>query len=256
MVISRRSLLRKSARVVGAMAFADVLGLDRVLNVDATQCTPPYRSQFDGSYCCCMNCHAAACAMMRAMQSCGAYAPSAASMRVWYNRQAYQSDCGPANSSCSSCRTTNCGTQSLCPGGGVLLYDYMALTHPYDGGPKYATELHNATTPSGCDLGRISMATLQLRLTPNSYDWSAVVNGDYSQVPYKCDTASGYHSVFALYYSSASGFLVYDPDNANSCSQPRWWTTAQMTAFAGSYAGSTSGYACCILGKAVQTTPC
>ncbi len=251
MAISRRSLLRRSAGVAGALVFADVLGLDRVFDVTATQCSPTYRSQFDGSYCCCANCAEASAAMLRAMQSCGAYAPSSASMRIWYNRQRYGTDCGPASMSCG-CRTGSCSGQTLCPGGTELRNLYKALIHPYDGGPKYATELRDVYD-GGCDLGAISIATLQLRLTPNTYDWSAVVVGQYSADYYKCDTFSGAHAVFVLYYSSSSGYLVYDPDNANGCTQPRWWPASAMQTFAYSYANDSSVH--CVLGKAVVTTP-
>jgi hypothetical protein len=252
MPVTRRSFLNRAAGVVGGLAFADVLGLDHVLEARATQCAPTYRSQFDGSYCCCDNCGPTSSAMMRDMQSCGAYAPSAASMRVWYNRQRYGSDCGPASKSCT-CRTGSCSGQTLCPGGTELYYQYKALTNPYDGGPKYATELHD--TSGTCDLGAVSMATFALRLTPNTYDWSAVVEGQYSSDYIKCDTGSiAGHSIFVRYYSSTSGYLVYDPDNADGCTQPRWWPASAMQAFAYSWANDNKVH--CILGKAVVTTPC
>lgn len=255
MSLTRRSLLKRTAGVAGSLVFADVLGVIRVGDANATQCTPVYRSQFDGSYACCTNCGPASVAMLRSAQSCGAYSPSAASMRIWVNRRRYGTDCGPASQLCG-CKTSNCGTQSWAPPGTAPLHWYKALVNPYDGGPLYATALFSSVSHTCANAPR-TLTQFKTLLTPNGPggDYSGAVVVSYPSMParHQCDSVSGAHAVFVRYYSTASGFLVYDPDNANGCAQPRWWTESEFWTAANAYLGNGIH---CVVGKNLVTTPC
>jgi hypothetical protein len=95
------------------------------------------------------------------------------------------------------------------------------------------------------------MAQFKTLLTPNGAggDYSAAVAVDYASMPpqHKCDAVNGAHAVFVKHYSTASGFLVYDPDNVNGCSQPRWWTESELTNAA--YAYLNGGRVHCVVSR-------
>ncbi len=245
-MLSRRSLLRRTAKVIGTLAFADVLGLEWPAVAFGTtyQVSPQYRTQFDGSYCCATNCLMASGAMLRSTVSQNSYNPSSASVRMWWNHYNYGNNCAPGSYSMRCTVSDTCSKPPysyLCPDnpavGTPMSSAFNALLHPEDGGGTYNVHLYN----------QLSWTNFSNDLKPAG-GYSAVVVGNYAQDPHQCDSFTGGHAVYVLGCdATGSSFTVYDPDNAYGCSQPISWTAAQLAAFTASYAGS--GWVACILGR-------
>ena len=243
--ISRRQLIRRGAGVAGSLLFADILGIDRVLRARATGYQQPpyaYRSQFDGSYCCSINCGMAAGAMMRSTMSGQSKNPTGASVRMWWNHYHYGSNC--VNGS----YVQGCSTSDTCAGLGYHCPDnstpvpnvYYALLNPEDGGGPYNVGYYN-----------LSWTNFVNDMKPSG-GYSGVVSGIESQVPAsgKCTNFAGSHSVYVLGCdSTGSSFTVYDPDNEIlPCSMPKTWSAATMQVFTAAYAGA--GWVNLVLGRA------
>lgn len=255
MTMSRRTLLRRGVSIAGSLAFADVLGLNRVVRtLAATNQQPPlnYLSQFDGTYCCCSNCSPASAAMLRSTQSNNLHNPSSASLRLWYNYQAYPltAPCGPSSHPCynastgKGCPDTSgtCGSQ-YCPDAGTdPYYVWQALEHPRDSNDVYPTDWEN----TGLNWSYFTS------LVEPSGGWSAIVLGAQEYNLHNCDPgSSGGHSIYVLKAdSSGANFYVYDPDNWNHCSQPLWWSASDLQTFAYHYSGQNgTGRVYCIVGQ-------
>jgi hypothetical protein len=246
MTLSRRSVLRRTAGVAASFLFADVLGLDRISAVLAsTQYPPVYRSQLDGSYCCCANCTPTSGAMLRSSMTNEGCNPSGASVRIWYNRKVPEwggASCPTGTNNCS-CHTGGTCTGN-CPDYGVdtnhAQYMVTALNTANDG----CTTQHSVELEPG-----ISWSYFASLLVPTK-GWSAMVNGVMSSsTGHDCDPGCPspcWHTVFVLKSDGSGNYQVYDPDNANGCSQYQWWTTSQLQDFAYPYAGT--GYVYCYVG--------
>lgn len=234
--ISRRQLLGRGAGLAASLAFADVLGLDRVITARASGYqTPPaaYKTQFDGSYCCAINCGMAAGAMFRSTISNNLYNPSGSSLRMWWNH--YHSGTNCVNGT----YTEACTTSDSCHALGYLCPDnttpvpnvYYALLNPEDGGPIYNVNYYN-----------LSWANFVNDMKPAS-GYSGVVSGMENVVPTngKCTAFAGSHSVFVLGCdSTGSNFTIYDPDNdliyPTSC--VKTWSADTMQKFTNAYTGN------------------
>lgn len=234
--ISRRQLLGRGVGLAASLAFADVLGLERVITARASGYqTPPsaYRTQFDGSYCCGTNCGMTAGAMLRSTISNNLYNPTGSSVRLWWNH--YHSGTNCVNGTYTELCTVSDSCHALgylCPENTTPVPEvYYALLNPEDGGPVYNVNYYN-----------LSWTNFVNDMKPSG-GYSGVVSGVESQVPAadRCTNFSGSHSVFVLGCdSTGSTFTVYDPDNDNiyfsSCIKT--WSSSVMQAFTNAYTGN------------------
>ncbi len=241
MHMTRRSLLRRGLATIGTLVFADILNVrfPQTALGCSPQWPPVYRSQFDGSFCQYVNCGPTSAAMVRSSESCNAYNPTGATLRIWYDRAVYGHDCGTNGGPIAPC------TGQPCPDAGTTYTGLgQALALPpgrqtmWDGGPAYNSKAYT-----------LLWANFVNDLKTGGPGYCAVMNGNYDTMPakFKCDSqAHGGHSVFVLYADSAgSMFTVYDPDNCQS--QPNAWSQSELYQFMNGLYGD--GYVRCVLGK-------